>query len=348
MGFQRFSGGFVGVDLFFVLSGYLLAPILWTSLSTLPARRAVADFWRHRVRRIVPAQAALLSSILAAAVIFPGLMARANTPFVLPHLLYLSDYWTLPNSHPEFSVLTHLWSLTVEMEFYAALTTLLVVMARRDWSRVRVVVSCVALALTVAVWRAASHASGRDAGDVYSSVDTRADSLLLGSALGLGLPLLGERLLSVRWQLWFGRAGWVGLIGLAVVATHVSLYDLWVYSPGFLGFAVLATLLVLGGVAAPRDALLRRGLRWKPLVVAGKYSYGFYLWHYATMTTGRLLGLSLTEWRVLGLISAVILTALSWRFVESGRLWDAQTRRRASSLPRTPAGDDRTSIVTSS
>ncbi len=319
--FAAFPGGFLGVDVFFVLSGYLITDLLiaqWDRRGRLDLR----GFWVRRARRLLPALAVVLVTVTAAvAVIEPGQLGALRAA-LLAAVTYSSNWWQAAQHQSYFAgfgpppPLQHLWSLAIEEQFYLAwpLILITVLLACRS-RRLRVGMAWLAAGGS-AVAMAAIYAAGQDPSRVYYGTDTHASALLIGAALALAWPL--RQLRTARRQD-AARADVAGLAGIVVLAWamgHFSGSDPVLYPAGLFIAALAAGGLVL---AAATPGSVGRMLSWAPLRWVGVRSYGIYLWHWpvialAAAVTGQgsaSVGIWLIETAV-----AIMLAAASWRWIE--------------------------------
>jgi peptidoglycan/LPS O-acetylase OafA/YrhL len=344
-------GGFLGVDVFFVLSGFLITSLL------LAERRATGRidlrrFWIRRARRLLPAAFLVIAaSVLAAAVLAPGDLARTRGD-ALASLVYANNWHQVLGDHSYFaaferpSLLLHLWSLAVEEQFYLlwplALGFCLSQLGRRGaaWVTLAAVIASAAL-------MAVLFEPGRDPSRVYFGTDTHASGLLIGALLAFAWPLgrLREpRRRSASIVLDAGGALALGVLLFAL--TGWADYDAFVYQGGLALIAVVTAVLV--AAAAHPTTQTARALGVAPLVWIGRRSYGIYLWHWPVMALSRP-GVDL-DWPrpllVLAQIAATVaLAAASYRWVEQPlRTGTGQRALRAWLDRRPPRG--RLAIVT--
>jgi peptidoglycan/LPS O-acetylase OafA/YrhL/lysophospholipase L1-like esterase len=304
---DRLVGGYLGVDLFFVLSGYLITSLLlaeWRGAG----RVDLAAFWVRRARRLFPALLALLAAVglYARLVAKPAEVAGIRADG-LATLAYVANwraifsgksYWDLFVAP---SPLEHTWSLAIEEQFYVVwpLVTVGVLRASRGSARA-LAAACVALAAasTAALaWLSSPEGGSR----AYMGTDTRGAAILLGAALACAMAVRGT-LATARAVRALDAAGALAAAGLAIAWATLEGQSPLLYRGGFLATEVLA--LVLIACAAHGDrSLVARALSAAPLAKIGLWSYGLYLWHwplYCLLTRERVhaSGLALTALRL--------------------------------------------------
>jgi len=264
-------GGFLGVDVFFVLSGYLITTLLEREID----RRGSVDlraFWRRRVVRLAPAlYVFLVVHVVYVAVVGDALGLELRS--VAFAAAYVADYQLSVGSHPPFD-LVHLWTLAVEMQFYLAWPVLLPWL-RRHLSPDRLLALLAAAVVVVAGVRWIEFHAWTDWTLVYERLDARADSLLVGAVLALAM----RRWPTARWHRDRALTTWLGIAGVAVVAMFVLTQRpgaSLLFGPGFTVMAIaVACVIVAGSYATP----LQRALSVRPLRAVGRISYSLYLWH---------------------------------------------------------------------
>ena len=286
-------GGYLGVDLFFVLSGYLITGLLLAE----HARRGTIDlaaFWTRRARRLLPALVLVVGVAALAMLVASAADRAAFGADATAALLYVANwraalggggYWA---QYSTPSLLEHTWSLAIEEQFYLVwpLVTIAVLGGRRraerggvprDGARRLLVVALAGAAASSALLIGWSFAGGeRDR--LYLGTDTRAAGVLLGAALACvaarrpaSSPAPHHRVVVA--------AGWLGAAWLAAAWWRLDGDAALLYRGGLLMSGLAATAVIASVTTVERGGLARL-LAWRPLVAAGVVSYGLYLWHW--------------------------------------------------------------------
>jgi peptidoglycan/LPS O-acetylase OafA/YrhL len=335
-GVSWMPGGFLGVDVFFVLSGYLITSLLLAERAR-AGRVGFKAFWMRRARRLLPAVLLVVFvCLLAASTIARDDLSRTRGD-ALSSVVYLTNWHLIIASHSYFnafgrpSLLQHLWSLAVEEQFYLFWPLVLLgslTLVGRRWTIVLTLL--LALASTALMW--GLYNPNGDPSRVYYGTDTRAATLLVGALLAFAWPLgelSGE--VSRRASRMLDGIGLVALLAVLALFSRAHDYDPWLYRGGFL-LVALCTAVLIAVVVHPA-ASLGRALGWRPFRWIGQRSYGIYLWHWPVMMLSRP-GIDV-PWRGTFVILAqialtVALAALSYRYVEMPiRNGTAQRRLRA-------------------
>ncbi|MFF5971058.1 acyltransferase family protein [Streptomyces sp. NPDC012769] len=281
----HFGGGFLGVDLFFVLSGFLITGLLLGEARTRNGRIDLAAFWGRRARRLAPALAVMVAGTLLLVGAFgtPSVVRQAldDTPWVVANLAnwhFIADqvgYWQSSDTQ----VFSHLWSIAVEEQFYLVWPLLIVVLARGGGagSGDRRVAVAAATGAVLSLVLMVALADPVDTTRVYEGTDTRAFSLLLGSLMATEpaarlLRRAGERAVG-RWSLVL--AAGIAAYWFAADGQHSP----GLFHGGLFLHALGAALLIACVARAPRSPL-GRALAVPPLRGLGLISYGLYLWHW--------------------------------------------------------------------
>ena len=285
---DHLPGGFLGVDLFFVLSGWLITRLLLIETSTTGGVDLMA-FWGRRMRRLLPAVLALLVVVSGYAWLWGNTASRVDTSDVGPWAQWYvanwhaigdaGDYWAL---FSEPSMFDHLWSLAIEEQFYVVWPVAIALLWQRSRRPERtgwiLMTSGVVLSTLLAVVLAGSSGVTR----VYMGTDTRAASILCGAVAAMPISARAmSRLMRTRsgpWVLWLA-AGAIALMWWRIDGATAS----WLFRGGLTAHAMLSAI-VISGLVARREADIRgllsrvvagRGLQW-----CGRLSYSLYLWHW--------------------------------------------------------------------
>jgi peptidoglycan/LPS O-acetylase OafA/YrhL len=292
------KGGFLGVDLFFVLSGYLITGLLLDE-GLGRGQISLSGFYTRRFRRLAPALALVLIFTLAWSYLdAPAAIAPTAATQVGWSVVYLNNWYALFGhvgywgAQATLLPLSHLWSLAIEEQFYLVWPLLLLLMIRVGARLRHFWWLAVVLAVLSAGWQwwVADHWGVNRA---YLGTDTRFTALAIGAAVWVGLAMLAERRGVARERVRPGprhqlgqRLGW--LWGVAVVASVTVLTISWFTADltkvslfhGWLAGCSLAAGLLIAAVATNPTAWYDRFLALPPLVWIGRRSYSIYLWHF--------------------------------------------------------------------
>ena len=338
------KGGFLGVDVFFVVSGFLVTKILADELSG-SGRIDVGAFWIRRVRRLVPALLALLAGIGAVYGFRVPEKLAAGRLDLAASAVFMSNWRMIASSTSYFDRLgrppltRHLWSLAIEGQFYMVWPlVLLAVAAVAGRDRRRMAVITMLLGAISAVWCAVAYRPGVDPSRVYFGSDTRLVAVLLGAALALRVGAAapapapaGSRMLVSS------AAGLVAIALLGVTATKVGDQSAFLYRGGFALVAALASVAVWA--ATRSGSFAERALGFAPFTWLGVRSYSLYLWHWpvvAMTQPGIDVAVDTDRWLLAGLrlVISLTLTEVSYRCIEQpfrrrvlGRWWSSLAGR---------------------
>jgi peptidoglycan/LPS O-acetylase OafA/YrhL len=354
-------GGFLGVEVFFVISGYLITSLLLTEWRQ-RGRVDLKAFWLGRARRLLPALYLVLAVTLAFAVLFlPDEVARLRGDAIAA-LGYATNWYLVFGQESYFetvgrpSLLQHLWSLAVEEQFYLLWPLLFAagmgclrwlprrhvpaataVMRRRGR---RVLIAVIAGAAASALLMALLYQPGVDPSRLYYGTDTRATALLIGVALAITwTPGRLQPRTERAFPLLLDVVGLAALCGLLFFCWWLDESRALLFQGGF-ALVALTTALVIAVLVHPQARLTAGLLGRQPLRWIGLRSYGIYLWHWPVfMVTRPQLDVPIAGFPLLALqlAATLVLADLSYRFVETpirrgalGRAWRALREARGA------------------
>jgi peptidoglycan/LPS O-acetylase OafA/YrhL len=322
-GFGWAAGGVISVNVFFVLSGFLITMLLmkeWTRSGTIRLRA----FWARRARRLLPALFVLLGGIGLYALLFaPAGTVGSLRGDGLSTLFYFSNWHQILTGQSYFaqvsapSPLLHTWTLAIEEQFYIVWPLAVIGILKLTRSpRVLLVVTVLGV-LASATEMALLFHPGMDPSRIYYGTDTRAQDILTGAALGI---LLLKRPAAAGAR---ARAGWswVAVAGAAVFVAEWARINASVDTPyrgGFLLADVMVALVIAGVTLAP-TGVPARVLAVRPLTFVGRISYGLYLWHWPIFLVLDHARTGLEGYPLFALRTAVtfVIAVLSWYLVET-------------------------------
>jgi peptidoglycan/LPS O-acetylase OafA/YrhL len=341
-------GGLLGVGVFFTLSGYLITDLLLAQVDAGGIK--LGSFWLARARRLLPALLVMLVVVMAWVTIFGPHQPPDFRQAVLSAAVYVNNWWQIFHDVSYFAQfespapLNHLWSLSVEEQFYIVWPFALMLAVRylprmtpRAGTRPRLGAIILGLAIASGILMAVLYQPGSDPSRVYYGTDTRAIELLVGAALAAVWPSRRLRGGISREARRLIDAG--GILGLGVIALmfwRSSELSPFLYRGGFLILS-LATALLVAALAHPASRLGPL-LGAQPLRWIGERSYGIYLWHFPIIAlTSPEAGEPGTVRGVLQVAATIGVAALSWKYVEDPiRRWGLRGAlvRWWESLPR--------------
>jgi peptidoglycan/LPS O-acetylase OafA/YrhL len=323
-GFGWARGGFLGVDIFFVISGYLITSIL------LPEQDgnlnvSLKEFWVGRIRRLIPAAYTMIGVTFLWVLLFRQDLLHTVRGDAAASLLYTSNWWFIFHKLSYFdsfgspSPLKNLWSLAIEEQFYLIWPLILMLALKRKnkhGSHIKIVFTIV---LSSAILMALLYQPGEDPSRVYYGTDTRCFELLIGGLLAMIIPM--RKLAAISAQNGRKRlidtAGTVAFAVFILSVASVDEYQSFLYRGGLLLFCLNSAVLIFCTCCS--GSFLGRLLSWKPLRWIGTRSYGIYLWHYpVTVLSTPVYQIGHPSlWRVAVQIAVTFLIAeLSYRLIE--------------------------------
>ncbi len=330
-------GGMLGVGVFFTLSGYLITDLLLGHYRR-NGDLGLGQFWLRRARRLLPALFVMLAVVSVWVAIFDGSQLAEVRRQVISGAFYFANWSTIATHGSYFArfalplPLDHLWSLSIEEQFYLVWPWLLLLGISLYPSRGRLAFLTLVLALvSVLLMSHMYHPGTFDPTRVYEGTDTRAFALLIGAALAFVRPThfsrVSARRVSVRRVSVLDALGLAGLVTIIILVWKTTPFSSFIYPEGFVLLS-LATAAIIAAVVHSASALgLLLGSR--PLRWIGVRSYGIYLWQWPIVV---LWGQPAhgVNWGQAALQLAVtfVVAAVSWRYIEDpirrgalGRLW---------------------------
>ncbi|WDZ97913.1 acyltransferase family protein [Herbaspirillum sp. WKF16] len=305
---EWFAGGFIGVDIFFVISGFLISLIIFNNLEH--GRFSIVDFYVRRVKRIFPALMTVMTLCLAAGwvVLFAdeykqlGKHLFGGSTFI-SNILFWRESGYFDNS-AETKPLLHLWSLAIEEQFYLFWPLLLAFVWKRRWGFLRIMAVIAALSFAINI-----YLIGYDQTAAFYSPLARFWELMVGGALGyINLHRQDLNGRHKNLQAWLG----VALLGAGFVLMDGSraFPGWWALLPAIGAFLLLS--------AGPQAWFNRTVLASKPMVSIGLISYPLYLWHWPLLAFSAIIAgqTAPSSWRVAAVGAALLLSWLTFRFIE--------------------------------
>ncbi|MGK4178755.1 acyltransferase family protein [Lapidilactobacillus dextrinicus] len=342
-----FKGGFLGVPIFMVISGYLITDHLLideTKLGTFDYK----NFWLRRIKRLYPTLLTMLLATSAYIVLFQRNLLYHLQQIVATNLLYVYNWWQIANGQSYFerfanneSPFTHLWTLSIEGQFYLLWPLLIILLLKLKRKRGTLLGVTLGLTAFSAILMAVLYAPNADPSRIYYGTDTRMFSILLGCALAIIWP--SNRLkqkVNQQVRYFLDGMGAIGLLGMLILLLVSSAQSAFLYRGGMVLFT-LFTVLLTAAVAHP-------GSNWNRILTnpvfkwLGSRSYGIYLYQFPVMIFFETRFTDIADHQILYPVIEVILilliSELSYRVVETnlGKLtWqDIKDMFRWLFLPR--------------
>ena len=323
-------GGFLGVDLFFVLSGYLISSLIIKEYKKTGSVN-LYNFYIRRARRLLPAVYFMITVGLVVMVLFNEVLLRKSHLDAIFGYIYSSNWWYIFHKLDYFdsfgaqSPFKHLWSLAIEEQFYMIFPLLFLLVNRKKKSKdgtyklnknfLYVVLGLILVSLIAHILLFDINNISR----IYFGTDTRAFSLLVGVVGAILYPM--ERLhakVTLQQNLIYSVVSLVSIATLITVMIYTSEYNTWLYRGGFLLVAILGLIVIIS--SGKQHTLMSRLLSFKPVVFIGKISYSLYLWHFPVLvltTPVSEIGNPNIIFVILRVILTFALATVSYVFVET-------------------------------
>ena len=286
-------GGFLGVDLFFVLSGYLISSLIIKEYRKTGSLN-LYNFYIRRARRLLPAVYFMITVGLVVMVLFNEVLLRKSHLDAIFGYIYSSNWWYIFHKLDYFdsfgaqSPFKHLWSLAIEEQFYMIFPLLFLLVNRKKKSKdgtyklnknfLYVVLGLILVSLIAHILLFDINNISR----IYFGTDTRAFSLLVGVVGAILYPM--ERLhdkVTLQQNMIYSVVSLASIATLVTVMIYTSEYNTWLYRGGFLLVAILGLIVIIS--SGKQHTLMSRLLSFKPVVFIGKISYSLYLWHFPVL-----------------------------------------------------------------
>lgn len=280
---QWLSGGFLGVDTFFVISGYLITSLLLTEYHN-TGKIELMSFWLRRVKRLIPAVLFLVMGVIVLSLIFMPTEIQKVRADSIAAIFYVSNWWYIMQNvdyFEQFAVqpLKHLWSLAIEEQFYLVFPIVLLSLLSfiRRLKSIRIIFLILLVISMIAMM--VLYVPNENVARVYFGTDTRIQTLLMGVLLALVWPPFQLKAkVNRQMRTMIDTAGVVGLAILFICFKFVSETNSILYYGGFFLISTV-TLLVIASSVHP-SGYFAKFLGNKVFTFIGSRSYSLYLWHY--------------------------------------------------------------------
>lgn len=310
-----FKGGFIGVDIFFILSGFLITSLLVQEFDKAGTIN-LKNFYMRRILRLVPALILLLA--VYCLIVFSFLSEESATKHYIDafiSLFYLSNWARAFNFHPP-DFLGHTWSLSIEEQFYILWPITLSKLLQFKKNRWQVLLFTFLIALSAWVLRCYLALNEASLQRLYNGLDTRADSLMAGCVLG---TLLSSSLLSAQIKQalskWVPCCSFFSAVLLLFLFYEGDWQNLKMYYFYFIAIEILVVIVILD-IFINKESLVGKILSVKALVWIGSISYGLYLWHYPVYRILFTLGFKQEMVATIGTLLTFLVAICSYYFLE--------------------------------
>ncbi len=314
-GFPFMRGGFIGVDIFFVLSGFLITLLLILEFDG-RGRISLRNFYIRRVLRLGPALVCLLIVYcIVSTLVLDSEKLKSNYVDALIALFYLSNWARAFAIHPP-DFLGHTWSLSIEEQFYLIWPVFLIFLLNKSIKRSHIAMITILIAMFSWFFRLYLLYNDTSPERLYNGLDVRADGLMLGCFIGI---LVGSGYFKDNFRMTLKK--------ILTIIAPVSMICLFIFSIvcywknpvmfafGYIMVEILAVVLILDAMFGQKT-MMRKFLSMRWLVWTGSISYGLYLWHYPVFRLMRALGFNLNVIMTAGIGITFIIATISYYGME--------------------------------
>ena len=323
-------GGFLGVDLFFVLSGYLISSLIIKEYKKTGSLN-LYNFYIRRARRLLPAVYFMITVVLVVMVMFNGVLLKKSHLDAIFGYIYSSNLWYIFHKLDYFdsfgsqSPFKHLWSLAIEEQFYMIFPLLFLLVNGKKKTKdgsYKLNRNFLYVILGVILVSLIAHIILFDINNIsriYFGTDTRAFSLLVGVVGAILYPMdkLNTKI-TPQENLVYSVVSLISIAALITIMIYTSEYNTWMYRGGFLLVAILGIIIIIS--SGKQHTVMAKLLSFKPVVFIGKISYSLYLWHFPVLvltTPVSEIGKPNIFFVVLRVILTFILAIISYALVET-------------------------------
>jgi len=309
------KGGFIGVDIFFVLSGFLITSFLIKEFDKYDSIN-IKNFYVRRILRLIPALLFLLITYcFISFLLLSGEAAKKNYIDALISFFYLSNWARAFSIHPP-DFLGHTWSLSIEEQFYMIWPIILLTMLRFRIKRHYIAIITSSIALLAWMLRIYLSVNSASAERIYNGLDTRADALMIGCTIGIAIysGLINENAKKTIEKLLISLCP-ISIFCLSMLSIVARWDSPWMSYLGFTIVEIMSSILVFD-ILINEQSVIRKFLLNVGFVWIGKISYSLYLWHYPIYRTMKAMKYDGFTTFIVGTILTFIMSMFSYYVIE--------------------------------
>ncbi|UXR78924.1 MULTISPECIES: acyltransferase family protein [unclassified Staphylococcus] len=320
---QWLSGGFLGVDTFFVISGYLITSLLLFEYENY-GRIDLVSFWLKRFKRLIPAMLFVVLFSVIYVVLFEAEILKEIKGDAVAALIYISNWWYIFQDIDYFDQfkpmpLKHLWSLAVEEQFYIfyplVLWAFLKIFKNKKW----VLMTFFVISIFSAFWMFYLSMPDANNSRTYFGTDTRLQTLLLGVIFAFIWPAFKLKANPAKAsRMFIDTLGSIAIVALLALFATVNEQQFWLYQGGFYAISLL-TLIIIASVVQPKG-LVAKAMGNPLFLYIGKRSYSLYLWHFVIITfvhKNFVAGQYPSYVYIIDVVLTIMMAEISYRYIET-------------------------------